>query len=143
MEMDARYIKGMLSNPDIQPSASINKWILSILTFHFDLVHVKGTFYGPDRLSQCPRQPGDVPSEEENFYFKDWIDNLHGLLHVVQTLAGDHTKAILSGQIVGEGRIEEFSKNKEMPKELKFSYGDVPRSKKAKQEDSRLSIVEK
>ena len=41
METDARYIKGMLSNPDIQPSASINRWILSILMFHFDLVHVQ------------------------------------------------------------------------------------------------------
>jgi hypothetical protein len=51
VEMDARYIKGMLSNPDIQQSASINRWILSILTFHFDLVHVKGMFHGPDGLS--------------------------------------------------------------------------------------------
>ena len=48
VETDASYIKGMLSNPDIQPLASINRWILSILTFHFNLVHVKGTFYGLD-----------------------------------------------------------------------------------------------
>jgi hypothetical protein len=41
----------MLANPDIQPSASINRWIVSILTFHFTLVHVKGTFHGPDGLS--------------------------------------------------------------------------------------------
>ncbi|KAJ3474731.1 hypothetical protein NLI96_g12289 [Meripilus lineatus] len=40
VEVDAGYIKGMLSNPDIQPSASINRWIVSILTFHFKLVHV-------------------------------------------------------------------------------------------------------
>ena len=131
-----RYIKGMLSNPDIQPSASINRWILSILTFHFDLVHVKGTFHGPDGLSRRPRQPGDTPSEEENFDFKDWIDNLHGLLHVIQPLAGDCTKAILNGQIEEEGRIKEF------PKELEISYEDVPRSKKAEQEDHRLGLVE-
>ena len=143
METDARYIKGILSNPDIQPSASINRWILSILTFHFDLVHVKGIFHGPDRLLQCPRQPGDMPSEEENFDFEDWIDNLHGLLHVIQPLAGDHTKAILNGQIAEEGRIEEFSKNKEFPKGLEISYEDVPRSEKAEQEDHRLGLVEK
>ena len=29
-EMDAQYIKGMLANPDIQPSASINQWIAGI-----------------------------------------------------------------------------------------------------------------
>ena len=76
--------------------------------FHFNLVHVKGTFHGPDRLSQCPRQPGDLPSGEEDFYFEDWIVNLHCLLHVILPLAGDCTKAILNGQIEEEGRIKEF-----------------------------------
>ena len=51
VDVDARYIKGMLANPDLSPSASINLWILSILTFHFDLVHVPGTMHGPDGLS--------------------------------------------------------------------------------------------
>ena len=115
METDARYIKGMLSNPDIQLLASINRWILLILTFHFNLVHVKGTFHGPDGLSQCPRQPGDTPSEEEDFDFEDWIDNLHGLLHVIQPVAGDCTKDVLNGQIVEEGRIQEFSKSGRRP----------------------------
>jgi hypothetical protein len=41
----------MLANPNIQPSTSINRWIVSILTFHFTLVHVKGAFHGPDGLS--------------------------------------------------------------------------------------------
>jgi hypothetical protein len=51
IETDAQYIKGMLVNPDIQPSVSINHWIVSILTFHFTLIHVKSTFHGPDGLS--------------------------------------------------------------------------------------------
>jgi hypothetical protein len=51
VEVDARYIKGMLSNPDLSPGASINHWILSILTFHFILVHVPGTMHRPDGLS--------------------------------------------------------------------------------------------
>jgi hypothetical protein len=59
VEVDARYIKGMLSNPDISPSASINRWIVAILTFHFDLIHVPGTHHGPDGLSRWPRQVGD------------------------------------------------------------------------------------
>ena len=46
IEVDAQYIKGMLLNPDIQPSASINHWILSILTFHFTLAHSKAHFMG-------------------------------------------------------------------------------------------------
>jgi hypothetical protein len=32
VEVDVRYIKGMLSNPDISPSTSINQWIVAILT---------------------------------------------------------------------------------------------------------------
>ena len=43
VEVDARYIKGMLANPDLAPSASMNCWIVSILLFHFTLVHIPGT----------------------------------------------------------------------------------------------------
>jgi hypothetical protein len=61
VEVDAKYIKGMLAHPDLVPSASINRWIISILTFHFELVHVPSAFHGPDGLSRrCP-QPGDKP----------------------------------------------------------------------------------
>ena len=42
VKVDAKYIKGMLSNPDIAPSASINCWILLILMFHFKLIHISG-----------------------------------------------------------------------------------------------------
>ena len=43
VEVDARYIKGMLSNPDLTLSTSINCWIISILLFHFTLIHIPGT----------------------------------------------------------------------------------------------------
>ncbi|EIW58980.1 uncharacterized protein TRAVEDRAFT_124073, partial [Trametes versicolor FP-101664 SS1] len=52
VEVDAQYIKGMLQNPDLAPGASINRWILGIITFHFNLVHVPGTLHGPDGLSR-------------------------------------------------------------------------------------------
>ena len=52
VEVDARYIKGMLANPDLTPSASMNRWIVSILLFHFTLVHVPSTQHGPDGLSR-------------------------------------------------------------------------------------------
>ncbi|OBZ76149.1 hypothetical protein A0H81_03902 [Grifola frondosa] len=57
VEVDARYIKGMLQNPDISPSASINCWIIAILTFHFTL-------------------------EEDDF--EDWINTLYGFPHLIQ-----------------------------------------------------------
>ena len=52
IEVDVKYIKGMLENLDIVPPASINQWILSILMFHFTLVHVPGMHHGPDDLSR-------------------------------------------------------------------------------------------
>src|SRR5713101_5252498 len=61
IEVNAQYIKGMLANPDIAPSTSINRWIISILVFHFTLVHVPGSFHGPDGLSCRKPQPGDQP----------------------------------------------------------------------------------
>jgi Na+-driven multidrug efflux pump len=50
--VDARYIKEMLWNPDISPSASINRWILAILMFYFTLVHIPGTHHTPNGLSR-------------------------------------------------------------------------------------------
>ena len=52
VEVDAKYIKGMLANPNIAPSASINRRILGILMFNFTLVHIPGTHHGPDGLSR-------------------------------------------------------------------------------------------
>ncbi|ETW76593.1 hypothetical protein HETIRDRAFT_455118 [Heterobasidion irregulare TC 32-1] len=65
--VDACYTKGMLTNPDLEPSASINRWIVSILTFHFTLVHIPGTSHGPNGLSRRPPQPADQPEPKDNF----------------------------------------------------------------------------
>ena len=37
VEMDAKYVKDMINNPDLQPNATINWWIAGILLFHFEL----------------------------------------------------------------------------------------------------------
>ena len=39
VETDAKYIKGMLNNPEAGPNATINRWIEKILMFHFTLRH--------------------------------------------------------------------------------------------------------
>jgi len=85
VEVDARYIRGMLNNPDTAPSASINRWIVSILTFHFELQHVPGKVHGPDGLSRRPPQPGDLDEEDEDEAenFDDWVDNLYGFMHLL------------------------------------------------------------
>jgi hypothetical protein len=84
VEVDVRYIKGMLSNPDISPSASINQWIVAIL--HFDLAHVPGTHHGPDGLSRRPWQDGDEEDRDDKEDFTDWIDQLHGFMHQIDVV---------------------------------------------------------
>ena len=72
VEVDASYIKGMISNPDIQPNAAINRWIAAILLFDFKLAHVPADKHkGPDGLSR--REP--VPGEDEEDDPEDWVDN--------------------------------------------------------------------
>jgi hypothetical protein len=87
VKVDARYIKGMLNNPDIVPLASMNQWIVSILTFHFELQHVPGKSHRPDGLSRRPPQPdndsNNNESDEETEEFKDWIDNLYGFVNMI------------------------------------------------------------
>ena len=72
----------MLQNPDISPSASMNRWILTILMFHFDLVHVPGTNHTPNGLSRQKPQPGNKEEPEDDF--EDWIDNINEFIHHLQ-----------------------------------------------------------
>jgi hypothetical protein len=63
VETDAKYIKGMLENPDMMPNATINRWIDEIKMFHFTLRHKAGKTFGPDGLSRRPLQKGDPDVE--------------------------------------------------------------------------------
>jgi hypothetical protein len=72
VEMDALYIRGMLNNPDVQPNATINRWIAAILLFDFKLVHIPAEkHHGPDSLSW--REPADDEVDEDDNP-KDWIN---------------------------------------------------------------------
>lgn len=78
VEVDAKFIKGMLNNPNIQPNATINHWITGILLFDFKLVHVPTTRHtGADGLSRQPPAPED-PAESDDF--EEWIDSAYGFL---------------------------------------------------------------
>ena len=73
VEMDTKYVKGMINNPDLQPNATINRWIASILLFHFKLHHISADQHtGPDGLSHRPPSDDDPPDMDD---FEDWLDN--------------------------------------------------------------------
>lgn len=48
VETAAKYIKGMLQNPDM----TINQWIDEISLYHFTFRHKAGATFGPDGLSR-------------------------------------------------------------------------------------------
>ena len=145
--MDAKYIKGMLSNPDIAPSASINQWIVSILMFHFTLVHVPGSYHGPDGLSRCRPQPGDQEEMEDDF--EDWIDHVNGFIHLINpsptsldcitasppvtTYISESAEA-MTNDIIG-------SKQTESVDHSTLTYNNVPRSVGANKADETLQKV--
>jgi hypothetical protein len=73
--MDAKYVKGMINNPDLQPNATINHWIASILLCHFKLVHISADKHArPDGLSCRPPAAEDPPDEDD---VKDWLDDAY------------------------------------------------------------------
>jgi hypothetical protein len=101
VEVDARYIAGMLRNPDIAPNATINRWIVSILMFQFTLVHVPGTLHGPDGLSRRNAQPDDIPADPTDGNFDDWVDNMYGFMHFINPTTPSSTSRRVSTFIMG------------------------------------------
>jgi len=77
VELDAKYIKGMLSNPDVQPNATINRWIAGVLLFNPKIVHVPAAQHTrADGLSRRPKAPCD-PEEDDDP--DEWLDHALGL----------------------------------------------------------------
>ena len=150
IEVDAKYIKGMLSNPDIAPSASINRWIVSIMMFQFELVHVPGSFHGPDGLSRRPAQPGDIPEPEDDF--DDWIDQVNGFLHMIlptsprtseQPPIALYVMQTLSNSIQDDEADDLNRGFEELATEANEAgtYAIVPRSEQAQSADERILRV--
>ena len=73
IEVDAKYIKGMINNPDVIPSAAANRWIAYLLLFTFSLRHIPGKDHAaPDGLSRRPRAPEDPDQEDDDD--ESWMD---------------------------------------------------------------------
>jgi hypothetical protein len=135
VEVDTRYIKGMLWNPDLQPSASIKWWILAILTFHFILVHIPSTMHGPDGMSRRRPQPGDKPEPDNDF--DNWINNLYGFMHFINE-AIIHSDQSTSIYIFISVATNAPTTSQDQGN---ISYDEVPWLPKAKHADDRLSLV--
>ena len=140
IEVDTQYIKGMLANADSEPSTSINRWILAILTFHFTLVHVPGTFHGPDSLSRRRPQPGD--QEEPDDDFDDWVDRVHGLMHMINNRTLRTHKDDITTAAFITNKVD--STDVPIPEDdSPVTYADVPLTVAAQLADDRLLLVQR
>ena len=136
----------MLSNPDISPSASMNRWILAILMFHFTLVHIPGSYHGPDGLSRRRPQPGDESEPEDDF--EDWIDRVNGFLHFINPLPTQIKTRTCAPPITNyiTDTIHEESPEideQQTKDDTQAPYLMVPRSEIAIKADNRLEKVQK
>ena len=141
VEVNMQYIKGMLSNPDITPLASINHWIVSILLFHFTLIHVPGMWHGPDSLSQCPQHLGDEYNDSEyNLEFNDWVNKVYGFMHFLNPtclqIASSNKNVTFASETINNPNVTNnpISTNP-------FTYDYVPHSEKSRKADGCLDHI--
>ena len=86
VELDAKYVKGMINKSDLQPNMTINRWIISIFLFHFKLHHISVEKHaGPDGLSRCPHTLLNPPELND---IKGWMDDSYSFCI---TLLNDQT----------------------------------------------------
>ena len=137
VEVDAKYIKGMINNPDSQPNATINRLIAGILLFNFKLRHVVGKDHAPaDGLSRRRKAENDPPNDNNT---ESWIDQACSFsmeclnLSVEYQNCGDHLKSIMwPGHRV-------FIQNSD---KLDSGTLKIPRSEKVEDRDRHLKIIE-
>ncbi|SJL18320.1 uncharacterized protein ARMOST_21906 [Armillaria ostoyae] len=169
METDAKYIAGMLRNPDKVPNTVINRWIESILMFHFTLVHIPGERHAPDGLSRCDFQPGDEEySNPENEYepvdeeleivneteeqvleiadFKERIDTRHGYVTIACAVHDFHEDKVIEEAVaMADVFTMRYNKGVFLPDETEFTeaedYPEDSCSGYAKMLDSELTKV--
>jgi hypothetical protein len=140
VETDAKYIKGMLNHPDIQPNAAINRWIAGILLFDFDLVHVPGDKHTvANGLSQRPPSPDDPEQDDD---YEDWIDQAYGFMIEVLNWCRDCPSiySSVSGRMV-KAPAKILSPDKYVYS-LETGDGPIPRHAVAAKHDEALLAVE-
>ena len=125
----------MLTNPGLEPSASINCWIIAILTFHFILVHVSSTLYSPNGLSCQPLQPGNYSKPNNNL--DNWINNLYSFMHQINNpypLPPDCQHLTILANTISEG-------NNTI--NLSLTYSNIPHIQRAILANEQILAVKK
>jgi hypothetical protein len=107
VEVDAKYIQGLLNNPDLQPDAAVNRWIQGILMFHFALIHVPANkFQGPDALSRCEPAEGETVESDDD----SWLDEIALFIQINWEEVSSEALSLPSCMLARQGQ-EDFLKD--------------------------------
>ena len=144
VEMDAKYIKGMINNPTLHPNDTINRWIAAILLFTFKLVHIPAEKHtGADGLSRRPSAPED-DTPEDSGELEDWIDSYAGLFIQCHTPPSPHNPIppfALAMNVEEDEQPPDFREPCEtLPDDREY---EVPRNRQARLFDARLDLIRK
>ncbi|THH20453.1 hypothetical protein EW146_g901 [Bondarzewia mesenterica] len=94
------------------------------------------TLHTPDGLSHQPPQPGDIAEPSDNF--KDWINNVYGFLHLINSPSTSSPTTILSTYI---NNIMIDADTQNTPLMPTISYSDVHHSDNDHAADCHLEQV--
>ena len=143
VEMDAKFIKGMINNPTLHPNDAVNRWISAILLFDFKLVHVPADKHtGADGLSRRPRAPEDPPSEDPE-EIEDWIDTNGGLFLEHTTPASSYDSSPAFPMAFELASVLNVATGTQSNSEESVSENEIPRSTKALRREAKLDTVRK
>ena len=152
VEVDVKYIKGMINNPDVQPNAAMNRWIAGILLFQFKLRHVPAKDHtAADGLSRRPKAPEDKDDLDDP---EEWIDTAYSF--AIECLNFEAASAkrnssegkqnIASNIYLKYPKTPKFNSSRyKSPSifinQILFNDVEIPRKEKFKAKDKKLELV--
>ena len=106
----------MINNPDIQPNASMNRWIVAILLFNFKLRHVPGSKHAsPDGISRHRRSPDDNKIDETPQEIDERLDDVVSCGIWIADTVQQEGHCLVSKVVKGRAEAIDDNKTPEIP----------------------------
>src|SRR5262249_32536065 len=106
-------------------------------------VHVPSIHHGPDGLSRRLPQQDDVLPANDDDDFEDWVDRMHGFLHIINDIRPVYSpnNNALTTLIQSDLSAQRQNFIQDEPEGPCESYEDIPRSIQAQKEDDKIKAI--